>query len=120
MEKIRTLLVDDDSGILEIFTEILESLGHEVVTASYVKEAISRFDLNSDFNLVITDYNMPDGTGAELVEAYVGFYDTTPKFILITGDLAGVSKMELLAFDKIITKPLAVAKFISAIKEVLS
>ncbi|RMF73662.1 MAG: PAS domain S-box protein [Alphaproteobacteria bacterium] len=62
----RILVVDDDPDILDLASRILQLGGHEVITASGVKEALARYEQES-CDLVLTDYAMGDGTGEELV-----------------------------------------------------
>ncbi len=60
----RILLVDDDPGILHAFARQLN--GHEVLTALGVSEA--RAMLTGDFDVVLTDYFMPDGNGGDVLQ----------------------------------------------------
>jgi len=61
------LLVDDEEIVLNVGSEVLESLGYRVVTARNGIEALNFFRLQPDrFSLVITDETMPHMTGTEL------------------------------------------------------
>ncbi len=63
----RVLVVDDEPVILMVLSEVLKSDGFEVETAGSVKEAIGVW-CSSKFDLVISDKNLPDGTGLTLIE----------------------------------------------------
>lgn len=62
----RILIVDDDPRITELMADFLAELGHEVDTANNGGKAFEAFQRGRPA-LVITDFNMPGGSGAELV-----------------------------------------------------
>lgn len=62
----RILVVDDELSLREFLQILLEKQGHEVLTASGVKDALSALN-EEDFDLVITDLRMPDGSGMEVL-----------------------------------------------------
>ena len=61
------LIVDDDPDILKIADRILAHAGHEVKVA---ENALGALDLltQSEFDLLISDANMPRYSGFELVQ----------------------------------------------------
>lgn len=82
MKKI-ALIADDSSTIRKFVGFALKSMGIEVVTASDGMEALEK--LNSEqFDLVITDLNMPHLDGYELIESIreISQYKETPIIIL--------------------------------------
>lgn len=64
----RILFVDDDEAVRSMGREILESFGYDVTTAVNGQRAIEAFskDPNS-FDVLVTDYNMPEMNGHELI-----------------------------------------------------
>ena len=62
------LLVDDEHGLLETLAELLEREGYAVVSASNGKDALVRA-AEVRLDLVLTDFMMPIGDGAELARA---------------------------------------------------
>jgi PAS domain S-box-containing protein len=65
--KERILLVDDEEILVTVTSELLSTLGYEVVSAARSSEALELFRSQSDrFHLVITDQTMPGMTGMEL------------------------------------------------------
>ena len=62
----RILIADDERVALMILKRDLEKWGHEVVLANNGAEAWQRFQ-ESDFSIVISDWNMPVMDGIELV-----------------------------------------------------
>ncbi len=65
----KTLVVDDSNTMRMIQTRCLASLGvTDVVTAADGCEALALFEAES-FDLVLTDWNMPEMDGLELLKA---------------------------------------------------
>ena len=63
------LAVDDETDLLELATEILETLGYRVVTASNGKEALERLAEHPTISLLFSDMIMPGGmSGYELAD----------------------------------------------------
>jgi diguanylate cyclase (GGDEF)-like protein len=87
VEKLKLLIVEDDADQRELICETLEAhFGRGTVVgvstgAQALAEAVETFDL------VLCDYNLPDATGIELLEAVRGRC-TTP-VILVTGENVG-------------------------------
>lgn len=81
------LLVDDDNSSRLLVGAILKKLGYQVEQASSAAEAralISELGFNH-FDLVISDYWMPEQNGLELLK-YISLEDPTLSVMLMTGD----------------------------------
>jgi CheY-like chemotaxis protein len=103
---VRVLLVDDDTRLLEVLSDMLRSGGHEVTTAGSGEEALRLFDPRAH-DVVITDLGMPRMTGWEVAERVKDAAAAVPIFLL-TGWGEGVSAHEASRFvDRIIAKPVA-------------
>ena len=61
------LIADDDLGVRDSLCALLESAGYDTLVASSGKEAIAQLEQRPD--LVLTDVNMPDSTGLEVIKA---------------------------------------------------
>jgi DNA-binding NtrC family response regulator len=66
--KARILLIDDDPGLSEVISLLLEREGYAVQHAFTVKSGLEKVSA-ADFNLVVTDLKLPDGTGLDIVGA---------------------------------------------------
>ena len=82
----RALIVDDDKILLAVLEKVLRNVGLQVQIASDAHQAL-RLLKQFNFNLILTDANMPSLSGFELLEivkrnevAY-GF----PKIVMLTG-----------------------------------
>jgi two-component system chemotaxis response regulator CheY len=63
------LVVDDFASIRQFVCETLERKGYKTLGATNGNEALATLLQNSkEVNLVLTDYNMPDCTGFELLK----------------------------------------------------
>ena len=67
MIKKRALIVDDEPDIRELLSMTLEQMGLEAVTAAKLSKAKKLLE-TEHFDLCLTDMNLPDGNGLELVD----------------------------------------------------
>jgi signal transduction histidine kinase/ActR/RegA family two-component response regulator len=65
---LRILLVEDNADTLSYLSEILTRRGHEVRTATGVSQAM-RIAAEIEIDLLISDIELPDGTGMQLMGA---------------------------------------------------
>ncbi|ABK16885.1 hybrid sensor histidine kinase/response regulator [Syntrophobacter fumaroxidans] len=64
----RILLVDDEQIVVDVGTGMLEELGYRVEAVTDSEQALKTFRARpEDFDLIITDYTMPNLTGTGLV-----------------------------------------------------
>lgn len=113
--------MEDFNTSRQIIKKLLESLGYQVEEAADGREALMFFD-GSQIDLVITDYNMPNMNGGELVE-YIRSkeeYKYIPIFMLSTE--TNIEKQNRAREAKItcwIKKPFDVAEFKKLVQKVL-
>jgi PAS domain S-box-containing protein len=82
--KITVLVVDDDALIAMSTVDMLEDLGHEVVSAGSAAHALEILRNGQHVDLLITDYSMPRMNGVELAKAVSKLRPGTP-ILLATG-----------------------------------
>jgi two-component system NtrC family sensor kinase len=113
----RVLIVDDEKYILDFFIEIFRSFPMEVDTACDGWAAMEKVT-KSDYDLVITDYRMPQMSGLELFE---WIKKTRPqmarRIIFVTGDTVSMETRSL--FEKTSNRYLAKPFKIEEVKEVI-
>ncbi|HEX2939854.1 MAG TPA: response regulator, partial [Rhodopila sp.] len=61
------LLVDDEELVRSGVSDLLESLGHQVVSAGSAAAALDHLRRRPDIDLLVTDYMMPSMTGLALI-----------------------------------------------------
>ena len=66
MNEARILVVEDEESQRSLLETLLTNKGFEVLTAAGVHEAFTTLE-EARPNLLLTDYNMPDGTGLEVL-----------------------------------------------------
>ena len=74
------LTADDSSSVRQMVSFTLKQAGYEVVEASDGKDALAKAKSNK-INMVITDLNMPNMNGIELIQSLRG--EAAYKFIPI-------------------------------------
>jgi putative nucleotidyltransferase with HDIG domain len=77
------LFVDDDELMLQTFTRTLQDRGLVVSTAASVDEALELLG-REEFGVVLSDYQMPDRNGIDLLEEIKQRYPDTVR-ILVSG-----------------------------------
>lgn len=61
------LIVEDEPAVLEVASDIFDSLGYDVVTATDANEALKALESNSSIDVLFSDVIMPNGmNGVEL------------------------------------------------------
>jgi len=95
------LAVDDDEMVRSTVTRLLTLSGHTVDRASTGAEALSMFSDN-DYDIVFTDFGMPEMTGAELTRDLKEANPDLP-VILLTGYTETESAID--EVDDILSKP---------------
>lgn len=105
----KTVLIADDSATMRsMLVAIIEALGdYQVVEASSGFEAL-RLLPRDHVDLIMTDINMPDINGLELI-SYLranSNYKNIPVFIISTeGSSKDIEKGKLLGADEYVVKP---------------
>ncbi len=112
------LIVDDEPHMVRVMKLRLEGAGHEVEAASNGQEAFNILRAR-EFDVLVTDINMPSMTGRELCEAVRRELFHQPAIFVVTGrpgkqhrewpkDLSNVDFVE---------KPVSLRKLIAQIEE---
>ncbi len=114
------LFVEDDEDQLETTPRILESLGYTVTALSSPAEAFRQVSEHPDkFDLIITDYDMPETNGLDLAKDIQNIAPTIP-VLIVSGrrNFLNVAS-EVKNVRKVLMKPYSKNIIADAIREVL-
>jgi two-component system chemotaxis response regulator CheY len=86
-ERLRVLLVEDDAFALRLATSVLKQLGvTNLVAVKDGKAAIEQLSHETArFDLIISDWNMPNVTGLDLLKHVRQTWENMP-FLMLTGN----------------------------------
>jgi len=115
----KILIVDDEALVRDLESRICSAAGHECEAFGSVAEALSAFG-NAKFDLVITDMNMPDRTGLDLLRRLREDGSTVP-VICVSGSVENGDTQDLLAygFSSVVQKPATLEQLQEAIDSAL-
>ena len=115
------LVVDDEIPILEIMEGLLGNLDYVVTTCPSPEEALAMFcNAPENFDLLVTDMNMPGMNGAELIRSVRQIRPEIP-IILCTGfsEFMNADNTEALGSSRYIMKPVTQKQINQAIRSLL-
>ncbi len=114
------LIIDDNTSILDYYTELLLGYGYKVTTFENPKAALAQFEATpARFDLVLTDLTMPSISGEELGKALLSCRPDIP-VILSSGFSATLGKKDFLekGFADFFQKPVDSRQFLLRIREI--
>lgn len=83
--KIQVLVIDDSRTMRLILGRMLRDLGLDVTEASNGRDALAQLDAGLSPSVILVDWNMPEMTGIEFVEAVRRPpYESTAKLVMVT------------------------------------
>jgi len=117
----RLLVVDDESELREMLQRILENLGYTVTVADSPQQALEQFTIApEDFDLLLTDMNMPGMDGADLIAKVRALRRDLP-VILCTGfsEKMNTKSIRALGRARHLLKPVSQMELHRAIRNLL-
>jgi DNA-binding response OmpR family regulator len=114
--KKRILVVDDDTGILRVFKQILEKEGYTVETAETGKDAQEKMQ-KEKFDVCLVDVRLPDMDGTDLLLKLAGSPQTIK--IIVTGYSSEETGKKAADYgaDDFLVKPVKPDELIATVKE---
>ena len=115
----KVLVVDDEQVVLELVSQMLSVMGIEAATANNGAQALRLFAATK-FDLILTDYVMPDMNGCALAASIKKCSAYTP-IILMTGygETSMQKEIGMESIDCLITKPFRLLEFKAAVNGLL-
>ncbi len=114
--KLRILVVDDEPDIADLLEDIL-CADYDVVVCYDGKEAVRKVD-ESDYDLIISDFYMPEMDGAAL-HSYVTQKNPDQKFLLMTAFNKKVLEKCNLTSDRVLLKPFSASDVFEKVRSLL-
>lgn len=116
----RILLVDDNRTNRRVISRVLENAGHLVETAENGDEALDRLDIEQ-FDIVLTDINMPGTSGLDLTKMYRVLHADEPHMpiVALTADATEQAKQDCreAGMDGYLTKPVEAQQLLAMVRE---
>ncbi|MGB6279805.1 MAG: diguanylate cyclase, partial [Syntrophobacteria bacterium] len=113
------LSVDDDGELRELLHELICQMGHASVTATDGVDALEKMD-EKQFDIVITDINMPRLNGVGLIKRITSDFSDTD-VIAITGYQTEYNYTDIISLgaSDFISKPINIDEFEAKIKRIV-
>jgi len=119
-DKVRVMVVDDETHVREVLIEALEAEGCEVVSAQSGEIALALFDqYEGKFDAVFTDIGMPSMNGWELVTEIRGRSKSMP-IAIISGwaDAISLQTKNAVKADWVVAKPFDIDRISKIAQEI--
>ena len=82
----RILIVEDDESLRRVYARLFDGIGYALTMASGTGEAMALL-ASGAYDLMITDYELGDGKGTELIEMVRAKVDGGGSIIMVSGSL---------------------------------
>ena len=108
------LVIDDEETVIDLLDTLLTNLGYDVKIANSGTEGIALFNNGYDYNLVLTDINMPGMDGNEVAKHVRSSSRPETPIVAITGLKGNQIDREL--FDFILLKPFKLEDVVDVVR----
>jgi CheY-like chemotaxis protein len=112
---VKVLVIDDNTAVLEVVALMLTSDGHTVATAGGGRDALARLEAGETADLVLTDLEMPEMSGWQVVQAVRSRWPTV-RVGLMTGALLSFEEQRE-PVDMLLPKPMTLEQLRGAVPD---
>jgi hypothetical protein len=116
--KINLLLVEDHAETARALSRLLKNRGYKIESAATVATGLEAVE-HGNYNLLICDLGLPDGTGIELIEKVRETHKTPAIALTGFGMQEDVDRAQRAGFDAHLTKPVSLQKLESTMWQLL-
>jgi PAS domain S-box-containing protein len=122
----KILIMDDDTAVRTVLTQLLKNSGYEVECTASGIEAIEAYvrakNLGTPFSVVVMDLTIPGGMGGKEAVAKILEIDPAAKVIVASGYSNDpiMANYRKYGFSGVIVKPFNIDGFLSVVKNVLT
>jgi EAL domain-containing protein (putative c-di-GMP-specific phosphodiesterase class I)/CheY-like chemotaxis protein len=117
-EPLRVLLIDDHAQVRTAFRRVLDGAGYAVTCEDDVPSACARLRAGDSYDVVLTDLQLPSGTGLDVMAAA---HDVDPAlpvvFVTGTGDIERAQLALEHGALRYLTKPVGSTRLLAAMEE---
>ena len=113
----KILVVDDNNIFLIVVSKMLSLLGYEVSSADSGENGLNVFR-KSNFDIVLSDYDMPGMDGVAFACSVKNCSPRTPVVIMTGSGRESVFSRKSTAVDEVISKPFTLAEIDETIQNV--
>ena len=118
LQTVKILFVEDEADLVNIISETLKKLKANFETAENGKIALQKFKDIGDFDLIVTDINMPVMNGLELIKNIKEIKPDMPVIIMSAHtEPEYIKSAEELGVENYLLKPFDFIKFINLISQ---
>jgi YesN/AraC family two-component response regulator len=116
LKSIRILFVEDEEDLCNIISDTLSKLQANFETAQNGQIALDKFNSDSEFDLIVTDINMPVMNGLELIKNIRDLNSDIPVIIMSAHtEPEYIKSAEELGVENYLLKPFDFIKFINLV-----
>jgi CheY-like chemotaxis protein len=127
LENFKVLIVEDDADTLDLLTLLLETYGAQVTAVTTIREGLRNAEESAP-DIVISNMNLPDGSGKDLLlklrENPTQTVQTLP-VVSVTGvtplgEKSLHDEMQALGFQAFIAKPIEPEELVQLVKTLVA
>ena len=116
LQSVKILFVEDETDLVTIISDTLNKLKANFETAENGQVALEKFKKFNDFDLIVTDINMPVMNGLELIKNIREINKDIPVIIMSAHtEPEYIKSAEQLGVDNYLLKPFDFIKFINIV-----
>lgn len=119
----RVLLIDDEPALREVTQRLLERIHCSVVPAADPRDALDilRRESSQAFDLVLTDYRLPEMSGLEVAREVHAAAPAMPVVLMTgnSGDCGAASALRAAGVCGVLSKPFSLRELAAAVSSAL-
>lgn len=115
----QAMVIDDSKAMRMILTRMLEELGHDVAHAANGRDALDKLGEGLEPGLFLVDWNMPEMSGIDFVEAVRRPPFSSPaRIVMVTTETEAPQMVEALqaGADEYVMKPFTKESIVSKLQ----
>jgi PAS domain S-box-containing protein len=116
---LRILIVEDHTDTAQVMARLLQGLGHETLISGTVAGAIQMIH-EHNFDLLLSDIGLPDGTGIDLIREIRRDFKTPAVALTGFGMEDDIARCTEAGFTAHLTKPVNFQKLAAVIRQITS